>query len=107
MNPNYTRINAKEALEDENSVFYYYQKLIRLRKENPVFVDGKFDLLLPEDEKIFTYTRTDEHTKMLVCANLRMRKLAAHCLMSGKMGKSGFGIMRMTEKEMYCVHMRR
>ena len=29
VNPNYTRINAKEALEDENSVFYYYQKLIR------------------------------------------------------------------------------
>ncbi len=60
---------CQRGTEDENSVFYYYQKLIRLRKENPVFVDGKFDLLLPEDEKIFTYTRTDEHTKMLVCAN--------------------------------------
>ena len=68
----------------------------------------KFDLLLPEDEKIFTYTRTDEHTKDAgMCKTLRMRKLAVHCLMSGKMGKSGFGIMRMTEKEMYCVHMRR
>ena len=57
---NYARINAKEALEDENSVFYYYQKLIRLRKENPVFVNGKFELLLPEDERIF-FSPADEN----------------------------------------------
>ena len=70
VNPNYTRINAKEAQEDENSVFYYYQKLIRLRKENPVFVDGKFDLLLPEDEKIFAYLRTSDKEQWIVVANL-------------------------------------
>ena len=87
MNPNYIRINAKEALEDENSVFYYYQKLIRLRKENPVFVDGKFDLLLPEDEKIFTYTRTDEHTKMLVCANFTDEEVSCPLLDEWKDGE--------------------
>ena len=87
VNPNYIRINAKEALEDENSVFYYYQKLIRLRKENPVFVDGKFDLLLPEDEKIFTYTRTDEHTKMLVCANFTDEKVSCPLLDEWKDGE--------------------
>ena len=87
VNPNYIRINAKEALEDENSVFYYYQKLIRLRKENPVFVDGKFDLLLPEDEKIFTYTRTDEHTKMLVCANFTDEEVSCPLLDEWKDGE--------------------
>ena len=87
VNPNYTRINAKEAQEDENSVFYYYQKLIRLRKENPVFVDGKFDLLLPEDEKIFTYTRTDEHTKMLVCANFTDEEVSCPLLDEWKDGE--------------------
>ena len=87
VNPNYTRINAKEALEDENSVFYYYQKLIRLRKENPVFVDGKFDLLLPEDEKIFTYTRTDEHTKILVCANFTDEEVSCPLLDEWKDGE--------------------
>ena len=30
VNKNYTQINAKAALEDKDSVFYYYQKLIRL-----------------------------------------------------------------------------
>ena len=87
VNPNYTRINAKEALEDENSVFYYYQKLIRLRKENPVFVNGKFELLLPEDERIFAYTRTDEHTKMLVCTNFTDEEVSCPLLDEWKAGE--------------------
>ena len=87
MNPNYTRINAKEAQEDENSVFYYYQKLIRLRKENPVFVNGKFELLLPEDERIFAYTRTDEHTKMLVCTNFTDEEVSCPLLDEWKDGE--------------------
>jgi len=87
VNPNYTRINAKEALEDENSVFYYYQKLIRLRKENPVFVNGKFELLLPEDERIFAYTRTDEHTKMLVCTNFTDEEASCPLLDEWKAGE--------------------
>ena len=37
--------------------------------EYPVFVDGKFELLMPEDEKIFAYTRTNGDSRMLVCAN--------------------------------------
>ena len=87
VNPNYIRINAKEALEDENSVFYYYQKLIQLRKENPVFVDGKFELLLPEDERIFAYTRTDEHTKMLVCTNFTDEEVSCPLLDEWKAGE--------------------
>ena len=39
---NYTQINAKAALEDKDSVFYYYQKLIRLRHENEIIVEGVF-----------------------------------------------------------------
>lgn len=69
VNPNYTQINAETERNDPDSVFAFYKKLIRLRKEHPVFVDGKFELLLPEDEQIFAYTRTDKETKMLVCAN--------------------------------------
>ena len=69
VNPNYTEINAEEERKDPDSVCHFYQKLIRLRKTHPVFVDGKFDLLLPEDERIFAYTRTDGAHQMLVCAN--------------------------------------
>ena len=66
LNPNYTVINAENALEDKNSVFYYYQKLILLRKEYQVFLDGSFTLLLPEDEKIFAYVRKNEDSELLV-----------------------------------------
>ncbi len=69
VNPNYKEINAKEEMGDPDSIWHFYQKLIRLRKEYSVFVDGKFELLLAEDEKIFAYTRTDGEKQMLVCAN--------------------------------------
>ena len=69
VNPNYTEINAEEERKDPDSVYHFYRKLIRLRKTHPVFVDGKFDLLLPEDERIFAYTRTDGTHQMFVCAN--------------------------------------
>lgn len=69
VNPNYTEINAKKQLQDENSVFHYYKKLIHLRKENSIFVEGDFTLLLPEDENIFAYVREYEGRKLLVAAN--------------------------------------
>ena len=69
VNPNYTEINARSQLHDENSVFHYYKKLIQLRKENSIFVEGDFTLLLPEDENIFAYVREYEGRKLLVAAN--------------------------------------
>ena len=69
LNPNYKEINADSERQDPDSVYNFYRKLIRLRKEYPVFVDGKFELLLPEDEQIFAYTRTDGDHQMLVTAN--------------------------------------
>ena len=69
VNPNYTEINARSQLQDENSVFHYYKKLIQLRKENSIFVEGDFTLLLPEDENIFAYVREYEGRKLLVAAN--------------------------------------
>ena len=69
LNPNYTKINAREQLEREDSVFHYYQKLIRLRKENEIIVYGKYELLLPEDEKIYAYLRKLGDKKMLVVCN--------------------------------------
>lgn len=66
VNPNYKEINAKAEVADPNSVFHYYQKLIALRKKYPVVVYGKYELLLPEDEELFVYTRTCEDEKLLV-----------------------------------------
>nr|MBQ8243763.1 alpha-glucosidase [Oscillospiraceae bacterium] len=69
VNPNYTAINAEEALKDPDSVFHYYRKLIELRKNYSVFRDGTFTLLCPEDEKIFAYTRDTKYAHLLVVCN--------------------------------------
>ena len=69
VNPNYTEINAEAEQRDPDSVFSYYRTLTRLRKEYPVFIDGRFQLLMEEDEQIFAYTRTSDEGEMLVCAN--------------------------------------
>ncbi len=69
VNPNYKEINAKKALEQEDSVFYYYQKLIRLRKEYPVIVYGHYKLLLPESRQLYVYTREYEGERLLTICN--------------------------------------
>ncbi len=69
VNPNYPRINVRQALADPESIFYYYQRLIRLRKANPVLVYGRYDLMLDEDEAIYAFTRTLEDERLLVILN--------------------------------------
>lgn len=69
VNPNYKWINAKEQQKREDSVFHYYRKLIALRKQNPIIVYGRFQMLLPNDENIFMYKREYEGTELLVICN--------------------------------------
>lgn len=76
LNPNYESINAESALADPNSTFYYYQKLIALRKEYPIFRDGDFALLDAENEKIFAYTRQLNGHKMLVICNFTAEEVS-------------------------------
>jgi len=69
INPNYKKINVADQLKREDSVFHYYKKLIRLRKENEIIVYGKYELLLPEDDNIFAYTRSLDGKKLLTVCN--------------------------------------
>ncbi|WP_044895036.1 glycoside hydrolase family 13 protein [Bacillus alveayuensis] len=69
VNPNYKEINAKQAVEDSNSIYHYYRKLIQLRKQYPIVVYGSYDIILPEHEQIYAYTRTYENEKLLVILN--------------------------------------
>ena len=71
VNPNYQAINVKQALADSNSIFYYYQHLIRLRKENPVIVYGRYEPILNDHEEIYAFTRTCENDRLLVILNFR------------------------------------
>ena len=69
VNENYSFINAAAAMADENSTFHYYQKLIALRKEYDVIRDGWFELLDPESDNVFAYTRDTDTSHMLVVCN--------------------------------------
>jgi oligo-1,6-glucosidase/glucan 1,6-alpha-glucosidase len=69
VNPNYKMINAKNQVNDDDSIFSHYKKLIRLRRENDVIVYGDFELLFPNDENIFAYTRTLGQHKLVVICN--------------------------------------
>ncbi|MDO5350204.1 MAG: alpha-glucosidase [Lachnospiraceae bacterium] len=69
VNPNYKEINAREQMAREDSVFHYFQKLIRLRKEQEIIVYGTYELLLPESREIYAYTRTLGEKQLLVICN--------------------------------------
>ncbi len=69
VNENHVKINVEQALGDPYSVFYYYQKLIALRKGMPVLQKGSFRLLCPEDPAVFAYIRELEGEKLLVVCN--------------------------------------
>ena len=73
VNPNYPAINAAQAMADPDSIFHYYQNLIRLRKTQPAVIYGNYDLLLPDHEQIYAFTRTLQGTiegdRLLVVLN--------------------------------------
>lgn len=66
---NYSEINVEKALEDTDSVFYHYKKLIELRKEFDVIAYGDFKPILEDDSKIFAYVRYYNEEKLLVINN--------------------------------------
>lgn len=66
---NYTEINVKNSLEDKDSIFYYYQKLIQLRKNYDVIAYGDIKPLLREDKRVFVYERNYKGQKLIVICN--------------------------------------
>lgn len=69
VNKNYLEINAEAEMAEEDSVYHYYKKLIRLRKENEIMVQGRFVPLLEEDDHIYAYERLWEGEKIVVACN--------------------------------------
>lgn len=69
VNPNYKEINADRQLSDGRSVFYYYKKLIELRKKYDIIVYGSYEPILKEDPNIFAYIRRWKEENLLVLCN--------------------------------------
>lgn len=110
VNDNYDKINAKSQVNDPDSIFSCYKKLVQLRKDYPVFVDGKFTLLLEDDENIFAYSRKNEEKTMIVVCNFFDKEipmpLAKECegmevLISNYKDTSDMSVLRPYEARMY------
>lgn len=72
VNSNYRKINLKSQQRDERSVYSFYKKLIRLRKEEEykdTFVYGTFRPAYEEHNNIFAYYRESERQRIAVIAN--------------------------------------
>lgn len=69
VNDNYKYINTKRALEDKNSIFYHYKKLIDLRKNKDIIIYGEYELILKENKEIFSYIRKLNDETLLVISN--------------------------------------
>lgn len=69
INPRFKEINVKEALADSQSIFYYYQSLIQLRKKIDVITTGEFELIMRNDPNIFAYKRIERDEELIVLCN--------------------------------------
>ena len=69
VNDNHRHIHAEAARTDPDSVFHHYRALIALRKQHPVLVHGRYELLLPEHPHLFAYLRDDGQQRLLVLCN--------------------------------------
>ncbi|QCH95999.1 PTS trehalose transporter subunit IIBC [Escherichia coli O145:NM] len=67
---NYQQINVEAALADDSSVFYTYQKLIALRKQEAILTWGNYQDLLPNSPVLWCYRREWKGQTLLVIANL-------------------------------------
>ena len=69
VNPNYQTVNAAAEETDQNSVLNYFRKVVKLRKDNPVLVYGKYTLLDKSNPNVYAYLREGEGAKFLVLLN--------------------------------------
>ncbi|BCE08120.1 alpha-glucosidase [Bacillus paralicheniformis] len=78
MNENYKLINTVHQQHDPRSVYHFYKRLIAIRKRYDVFIDGSYELLLPEDRQIFAYLRKLREETAIVIVNLSARQAFYH-----------------------------
>ena len=86
VNPNYETLNAQAQENDPNSTLNYFRNIVKIRKQNPVLVYGKYTLIDKENPAVYAYTREYEGKKMLVVLNFTAQN--AHAKIGIQKGKS-------------------
>ncbi len=71
VNPDYKRINEAAEEKEPHSVLHYFRSMVALRKNNPVLVYGKYDLLDKDNPDVYAYTRELNGDKILVLLNFK------------------------------------
>ncbi|HPG43735.1 MAG TPA: alpha-glucosidase [Acholeplasmataceae bacterium] len=66
VNPNYQSVNADHDMKDPDGVYPYYQQLFKLRKQEPIFLEGDFQLIYQDHPKVFAYIRNTKEKRILV-----------------------------------------
>jgi oligo-1,6-glucosidase len=74
VNPNFKQINAEEQMRRNDSVFAYYQSLIKLRGQLDIITFGKYELLLPDDPDLYVYTRNYLKEELLIVCNFSRKE---------------------------------
>ena len=75
VNKNKDFINAKLSLENKDSIFHYYQKLIEFRKGNEIIRDGKYIDLLPSNNDVYAYKRLLNDKEVIIISNFRNKEV--------------------------------
>ena len=71
VNPNYKKINVLEEQKDPDSIFNYYKKVIKMKKNNSAFTYGSYEQVDPKNENVYAYTRSDDSNSFLVVLNFK------------------------------------
>lgn len=95
---NYPYINVEQALADENSVFYTYQRLIKLRKTLNVLTDGNYTDLLPEHPSVWIYQRKTERETLTVIANLQAETQMIPLKLQGDIVMNNYDVFEQIEE---------
>lgn len=75
INENKKDINVKTALENENSLYYFYKDLIKIRKTYSVVKSGNYADLDAKSKEIFAYSRKNNKGEMIVISNLSKKEI--------------------------------
>ena len=75
INDNYKIINVENQINDEESIFNFYKKMIKLRRNSDVLIYGEYDLILKDDKNIYSYIRKLDNEKIIIITNLTNKKV--------------------------------